>query len=173
MYAIFEDLIVKENILFKKDIKNENRLQIFVPVNLRNKIMNHFHDTFVGCHLAQEKTVEKIKCKFFWPYLKRDVLEYIKNCVVCAETKRPHQNFIAPLEPIKTGNPFQRINVDFCGPLPETKTGNKYLLVIIDSFTNWVIAVPMKTMEAKATAEALVKNWIVHYGTLSNHLIFN
>src|SRR5438477_12552126 len=100
--------------------------------------MSHFHESYVGCHLADEKTTEKIKTKYYWTCMKRDITEFIRNCVICAETKKAHQKLIAPLQPIKTGNPFQRINIDYAGPLPETTSGNRYLLVIIDSFTNWV-----------------------------------
>src|SRR5438477_8652262 len=58
LYRIYDDLKIINNLLVRKNPKNEQHLQIIIPINLRKKIMSHFHESYVGCHLADEKTTE-------------------------------------------------------------------------------------------------------------------
>src|SRR5215216_3369751 len=67
------------------------------------------------------------------------------------------------LNPIKVGEPFERIGIDFVGPLERTKKGNKYILVVTDYLTKWPEAKAMK----EATAENVVK--FIYEGIICRH----
>lgn len=43
--------------------------------------------------------------------------------------------------------------MDILGPLPITSAGNRYLLVVIDCFTKWVEACPLKNIKANTIAD--------------------
>jgi transposase InsO family protein len=58
--------------------------------------------------------------------------------------------------------------VDLVGPLPVAADGSTYLLTIIDRTTRWLEAVPLRSMEAGACAEAVIQTWITRYGVPSN-----
>ena len=58
----------------------------------------------------------------------------------CAECKPPRKTPKAPLRPIPSSYPFQRLHIDIVGPLPRTKRGNRYILTAQCSFTKWVEA---------------------------------
>jgi len=53
--------------------------------------------------------------------------------------------------------------MDILGPLPTTSAGNRYLLVI-DCFTKWVEAFPLKNIKANTIADVFVKQVISRYG---------
>ena len=53
--------------------------------------------------------------------------------------------------------PFHRIAMDIVGPLPRSRSGNRYVLVVCDYATRYPEAVPMKTIDAGAVAEDLIK----------------
>lgn len=54
--------------------------------------------------------------------------------------------------------------MDILGPLPTTSSGNRYLIVIVDCFTKWVEAFPLKNIRAKTVAGIFVNQFISRYG---------
>lgn len=42
------------------------------------------------------------------------------------------------------GAPMERVAVDVLGLLPESEQGNKYLLIVVDYFTKWTEAFPIR-----------------------------
>ncbi|KMQ82085.1 integrase core domain protein, partial [Lasius niger] len=59
---------------------------------------------------------------------------------------------------------MERVQMDIVGPLPLTISGNKYLLVIVDCFTKWVEAFPVKNIRAKTVAEIFVSQFVSRHG---------
>lgn len=53
--------------------------------------------------------------------------------------------------------------MDILGPLPLTKLGNKYLLVIVDCFTKWVEAFPVKNIR-KTVVEVFINQFVSRHG---------
>ncbi|EFA75925.1 hypothetical protein PPL_10498 [Heterostelium album PN500] len=59
--------------------------RIWVPLSLRNKVMSYYHDDLLtGGHLGFIKTLEKIKCKFYWLTIIPDLKSFISSCMTCA-----------------------------------------------------------------------------------------
>jgi len=54
--------------------------------------------------------------------------------------------------------------MDVLGPLSKTDSGNRYVLVIIDCFTKWVEAFPIRNTRAKTIAEVFVREIISRHG---------
>ena len=48
------------------------------------------------------------------------------------------------MQPIYTGEPFERVAMDIIGPSPRTERGNRYILTVIDHFTRHVEAYPLQ-----------------------------
>jgi len=58
---------------------------------------------------------------------------------------------------------FEHIHMDLVGPLPESD-GYKYCLTIIDRFSRWPVAVPLKQIDATTVIRAFYNNWIANFG---------
>ncbi|GFY13373.1 pro-Pol polyprotein [Trichonephila clavipes] len=53
--------------------------------------------------------------------------------------------------------PFQVVNMDLIGPIdPPSSKGQKYILCLVDQHTRWGEAVPLTSLSAKVTCEALL-----------------
>ncbi|XP_059488604.1 uncharacterized protein LOC132204244 isoform X2 [Neocloeon triangulifer] len=58
---------------------------------------------------------------------------------------------------------FKDVHIDLVGPLPEVE-GYKYCLTMVDRFTRWPEAVPLKRISALDVVTAFRSNWIARYG---------
>ena len=59
------------------------------------------------------------------------------------------------LELVKPDKPLKLISVDFFGPLTKTKYGYEYILVMIDTFTNYTKLYPLRKATCNATIRKL------------------
>lgn len=60
--------------------------------------------------------------------------------------------------------PWINLQIDYVGPFPPTKGGYHYLLVIVDMFSKWVDAFPIKKCTAVATARVLWEQVFSRWG---------
>ena len=74
------------------------------------------------------------------------------------DTKRKNP----PLTPLPVVGPFERWNMIFL-KLSKTKDGYLYLFLMVDSFTKWVEAFPMKTQEASEVAKIIFRESIARF----------
>ena len=109
-------------------------------------------------HFGMRKTIQRIEAHFFWPTLIRDVKSYVKSCGLCQKRLRRTKFDRVPISPVVRANSsFEQVNIDLIGPLEhKSSRGHKYILCLIDSCTRWVEAVPLKTLTAKETCDALI-----------------
>ena len=93
-----------------------------------------------------------------------DSQNFCKSCLVCLKNKRSYERK-QPLEPFKLPYNFPRglVAMDIAY-LSWTAAGYRYLLVIVDLFSKYIEAVPMKDQEAVTVAEALEYGWLYRHG---------
>lgn len=142
----------------------DNHAQLVLPPPLRYEVLVHAHDDLTGGHLGTFKTYEKLRDRFYWRGMYKDVEHWVRSCVDCATRKRPRNNLKAPLLPIPVDGAFDRLAVDCLGPLPVTWSGNRYLVVFTEYLTKWpeIFAVP--TINAETIAKLLVNEIIPRHG---------
>ena len=135
---------IKDGQLYKK--KWDKLLKVIRRYEFE-ELMYLFHDHKLSAHFGIQTTYEKIKERYYWKGIQKDVETYVKSCDQCQRRGKPigkHE-----LHPIQVKEPFYQIGIDIVGPLSRTEKGNKYIVVAIDYFTKWP--------EAKALPEATAK----------------
>ena len=157
------------HVLYQKivsDNANEtsDTYQLLVPKVLRKEVLRNCHDSVCAGHLGVNKTVEKLRKKFYWYRYKEDVRLHIAMCDVCKKTSNPAKVPRAPLQQYRAGYPLDRIGIDIMGPLKTTKCGNKYILVIGDYFTRWMEAYSLPNQKTEEVAIKLVFEFMCRYG---------
>lgn len=60
------------------------------PTNIK-AVLVECHDSPLAGHLGVKKTILRVKEKYFWPQLIKNVTDYVKNCERCKCTKYPTQ----------------------------------------------------------------------------------
>ena len=133
--------------------------QIVVPSSYRPHILSLAHDTPMSDHLGINKMYQRILEHFYWPNLRKDVVEFCRSCHTCQVVGKPNQTLPkAPLQHIPAlEEPFSRVIIDCVGPLPKTKSGNQYLLTVMCASTRFPEATPLRNISAKTIVKALIK----------------
>lgn len=132
------------------------RLQLCVPKKSTSIILNAFHDSpFGGGHSSIEKTYDKIRRRYYWPTMYRDVTTYVSQCDICKARKT--KRLYAPMQDVPIPNfPFETLAIDTCGPFPESSSGNKYIITFIDHLTCWPEAYCTKDKTSETVASLIL-----------------
>jgi len=165
--AYWDALYLKDGILYKKweaPSLKRSVFQLVVPQKRVRQILEEAHDSPFGGHFGVNKTLDKIRRRFYWASCKQDVEQWCRTCKICISRKGPSEKGKSPLQLYNVGSPFERLQVDILGPLPTTTSGNKYLLVFVDCFTKWVEAFPLRNFRAKKVAEIFVNQVVSRHG---------
>ncbi|UYV80953.1 K02A2.6-like, partial [Cordylochernes scorpioides] len=149
--SIAQNFKEEDGCLFKKNPNPEGRAWLLVvPENKKREIMKEYHNHMSNGHLGVARTMYRIKSKYFWPSMLKDVSEFVRTCHLCQSRKGSNQLPSGLLQPIPPANfPFERIGIDFVGPLPSTKNRKKWIIVLSDYYTRYA--------ETRAVSEATVK----------------
>ncbi len=96
-----------------------------------DQIWDTYHDSMLGgMHSGRTSTINKIQEHYYIPKIAQWVTERIQNCLNCRQTLTVKH--VSPIIPIRSHEPFERIQVDFMGPFSEDKdTGSLLFLLFI------------------------------------------
>ena len=108
---IRNQLKLKQGILYRKSEVNSSsaRLQLVLPTEYRHKAMAGCHDQ-IG-HLGQDRVLELVRDRFYWPGMHMDVASYINSCPRCISRKS--QPDVAALHNIAATQPLELVHLDY------------------------------------------------------------
>ncbi|CAF4518486.1 unnamed protein product, partial [Rotaria magnacalcarata] len=79
-------VIDKYNVLFKI-VKRKSGQQLhlrYLPGSLIVKVLSAYHNsTFCGAHFGVKRTFYKIRDRFYWPNMYKDIVQHISSCINC------------------------------------------------------------------------------------------
>ncbi|XP_072036114.1 uncharacterized protein [Amphiura filiformis] len=148
----------------KRHMPERNTYQLYVPITFVDTVLNNCHDHVLAAHFGFQRTYSKIRQRYFWKGMYRDVDNWVRSCISCSQRKTHRHKVIAPMQIMKVPGAFQRVSVDILGPLPITTSGNRYVLCFTDHCTRWPILVPLKVTNASTIARAFYDNVICVHG---------
>ena len=136
--SIHNDILYRTKVDEKRSVK---LYQAIVPESLVQEVLKLLHGHPTSGHFSAERTLERAKSSYFWPYMHRDVLDFCETCRACESIRSPNPSYHAPLKNISTSAPFQTVFADIA-ELPTTSKGHRYILVMVDHFTSMPICMP-------------------------------
>ena len=145
-------------------LNKEREHKVIVPQSLTRDVIQYFHEGNNFQHQGITRTKANISLWFKWSNMDRDIARYIQHCTGCSIIKYKTRKKEGHLTPIITRQPFEMISADIVGPLPITSSGNRYILTIMDHFTRYTRAIPLKEITATRVADCIIKEWINIFG---------
>ncbi|GJX45785.1 ty3-gypsy retrotransposon protein [Tanacetum coccineum] len=112
---------------------------------LKAILLREFHDAPSAGHGGVKKTLVGLSSLFHWTGMRKSVEEYIKQCLVCQQTKYSTQAVGGYLQPLPTPSAvWEDISMDFITGLPSSK-GLTVILVVVDRFSKYAHFAPLPT----------------------------
>ena len=126
--------------------------KVVIPFQLRQKLLTELHENHPG--IARMKALAR--SYIWWPNIDNDIEMTVKSCNSCQMNQTmPSKAPIHPWE--KTTAPWMRIHVDFAGPFL-----GKMFLIIYDSYSKWIDAIPMTNITSSAVIDCLRSTFSIH-----------
>lgn len=140
-------------------------IRIVNDENEKIEIMKKLHDDPIqGGHSGQKRLYAKIKSKYYWKGMSKQISNFVKDCQKCllnkvkSSTKEP---MILTPTPQKA---FDVIIVDVIGPLPMSNNGNKYAVTILCDLSKYLIMVAIRDKTAQSVAKCIFENATLIFG---------
>lgn len=142
-------------------------LQLAVPEKYIDTIIGLHHGSGLLGHAGCTRTFLTIRRNFYIPGLFQRIVAYIQSCNRCQEVKGKRDMVRTFHERIPANfEPFETISLDFKS-MPVSPASYKYLMIVTCSMTRFVVAVPLKTLDAPTVCEALIQKVITLFGVPS------
>ena len=153
----------KEGILFHR-YKGDNILKC-VPRKFRRLVLAECHDSiWAGAHFGRDKTMQKIISKYYFRRMREYVDYYCRTCVSCGNSKPKTHAVDLPLGVIEARYPGDMISIDLWEAGVTSSSGNVYILTVIDGFSKFAYAVPIRNKKAETVAETLYSRVLINIG---------
>jgi len=132
-----------DNVLYRHKPATGDRpgyVQLVVPVSMRQDFMHQAHVGMTGGHYGNKRTQDQVQRRGYWHGWRKDVTRFCRQCDNCNRYFRGQLPRTAPLQPLVTGAPFERLHCDITGPHPRSRRGSAYILTCVDPYTKWAEA---------------------------------
>jgi len=136
--------------------------QVVIPYSMKVPFLELCHADAAG-HLKLKKCIGHVQRRAWWFTWRRDLQVYIASCAKCSAYFRGRLPKHAPLQAMSTGGPSERWAIDLTGPHC-LSDNNKYILTAVDTFTRFIVAVPIRNKEAVTVANVMIKEIFLRWG---------
>lgn len=99
-----------------------------VSENTGPTALTHLHDNME--HAGVERSLSLARARFYWPFMKNDIEEYVTRKCCCIQQKQPSVHERAPLGILTSSSPLKLVCIDFLH-LEPSRGGYEYILAVI------------------------------------------
>ena len=121
--------------------------RVCVPASgdLQRRILEEAHKSHFTMHPDVMKMYQDGKKMFWWPRLKKNIVELMSKCLVCQKVEIEHQKPSGILQPLEIPKwKWESISMDFMMGLPRMQAGLDAIWVIVDRLTKSAHFLPIR-----------------------------
>lgn len=150
----------QQGLLWKK-----GKLVIPDVSQLRSRLMYEYHSTPIGGHTGSLRTFVRMSQQFYWQGMRRDIKDFVKNCMICQQAKSNHTHPNGLLQPLPIPQQiWEELSMDFTVGLPLSR-GYSVIFVVVDRLSKFGYFIPLKAAFSSVTvAEAFINNVVKLHG---------
>jgi hypothetical protein len=122
-------------------------------------ILHEMHNVTYARHRGYQKTVAAVKSHYFWPGMKKEIVEYIVGCMECQKVKVEHRHPTGLLQPLPIPEwKWEVVTMDFITGLPRIGKQHDSIMVVVDKLTKAAHFIMLKTShKASDVADIFMK----------------
>jgi hypothetical protein len=114
------------------------RGRIYVPNSkeLKILILREMHNVPYAGHPGYQKTIVAVKSQYYWPRMKKEVVDFIAKCLEYQKVKVEHRDPAGFLQPLPIPKwKWEVVTMDFITKLPRTNKQHDSIMVVVDKLT--------------------------------------
>ncbi|GJY72279.1 gypsy/ty3 retroelement polyprotein [Tanacetum coccineum] len=135
---------VRKHYVFCNDqLLRKGKLVIGNNDSLRKDLLSYFHDGYIGGHSGVRATTHKTCSIFYWKGLRKQVKQWVKDCLVCQKCKPDLSAYLGFLQPLPIPKTiWSSISMDLIEGLPKSH-GYTVIFVVVDRLTKYAHFMPL------------------------------
>ncbi|MBW0567422.1 hypothetical protein O181_107137 [Austropuccinia psidii MF-1] len=140
---------------------------------LINTILLECHDSIYSGHLAEDRTMGRIKTCAWWPSWRKDVIAYCHSCDRCQKSNKAAGKIFGLIIHIQEpSTPWEVAHIDWVTALPcgGDKSYNE-CLVIVDRYSTTAIFLPCHKDDTAMDTALLIWNRVISHICLFKNII--
>lgn len=146
-------------------VEGTRRWNICVPKEKVKEALMEKHDA--QSHCGYWKSWNAIRKLYYWPNMPQEVYEYVRQCVVCKQTKHSTENTRVEAGRYRDAKSVGRVlSLDLVGPLPASKIHkHQWIMVCVDVFSKYTFAKACTRATANVIIDFLEKDVFYRFET--------
>ncbi|KAI5335248.1 hypothetical protein L3X38_025381 [Prunus dulcis] len=145
-------------------VRNDGALMVgtrlYVPNDeaLKWEILEEAHGSAFAMHPGSTKMYHTLREHYWWPFMKKEIAEYVRKCLIYQQVKAEWQKPSELLQPLPIPKwKWEHLTMDFVFKLPRTQNKHDGVWVIVDRLTKSAHFLPVR---ANYTLNKLAKIFI-------------
>ena len=115
-------------------------------------------------HLGEHKTWKAFNRKYYTPQGKQKCREIVRTCPEC-QLGKDYKTRHVPKGQISSPGPWETVSIDIVGPLPVDDRSNWFIVTIMDVYSRYLIAIPVRNHKASTVSRCLYESVVAYFGT--------